>query len=235
MSESNDKRNATQRIEDLEKVTTVIYQSLQQVIGAISSMGNVGSDMALVRDSIRLLNKKSEAIIQAAAPETGITADSVSALIVKMNVNDLKAQAEEYLKNGNIAVVDAVVENGFLVCEEINSEGAVVNPRVQFRLDSQEKKTQEALLGKKAGDQVFFGENRFDVKILEVYQLTTPKTAEETAAEAPATETAPETAASEAAVTQAAPEASSTLDPLPPESPVVQFVPSGEILTASGT
>ncbi len=225
-----DNRTATQRISDLESVVTMLYQSTAQIKNAVEGLLRTQGDMVLVKDALKLLNKKLEAVVQVAAPETGITASSVTDLVVKMNVSDLKAQVEGYVANGHLVPADTAGANSYLVCEELNQDGTLANPRIQFRLDSQEPATAEALIGKKVGDAVSFGENKFSAKILEIYSVVEPKseaaaettsapatdaapTTQETpdVAAAPATETAPATSA---AATPAAP----TLDQLPPEN-----------------
>ena len=45
-------------------------------------------DMALVKDALKLLNKKAEAIVQVAKPESGISEASVNALVTSMNVEE---------------------------------------------------------------------------------------------------------------------------------------------------
>lgn len=184
MSENTDTRTATQRIEDLEKVVTVLYQAANQASNAIQNLPSLGADMALVKDALKILNKKTEAIIRAAAPETGINIDSVSAIVVKMNVDDLTAQVAAYVANGHLTVAEEVADNSYLVCEESNLDGTLANPRIQFRLDSQDAATSGALKGKKVGDVVSFGENRYTAKILEIYSLVEPKAPEAQAAPA---------------------------------------------------
>ncbi|HEY5236623.1 MAG TPA: hypothetical protein VIJ14_10620 [Rhabdochlamydiaceae bacterium] len=245
---SEDKRTATQKIDDLEKVVTILYQAATQTQNTIQGLTKLGSDMALVRDALKLLNKKTEAIIQVATPETGITVESVTALVVKMNVEDLKAQVAGYLANGHLTTADTVAGNSYVVCEESNSDGSVANPRIQFRLDSQDEATTAALTGKKAGDTVSFGEGKFGAKILEIYTINdnptpaataTPDAAPAATAEAPAAEAAPATETPTADV-QGAPTGNDTPAPAaaaptgpsnealatPTESPVTEFVPS---------
>ena len=156
MSDNTDKRTATQRIEDLEKVVTMLYQATAQSKNALENLLRSQGDMALVKDALKLLNKKTEAIIQSAAPETGITVQAVSALVVKMNVEDLTAQVAGFVASGHLTAADEVAADSYLVCEELAADGTQVNPRIQFRLDSQDASTQEAFRGKKARRYGFF-------------------------------------------------------------------------------
>lgn len=222
MSENTDKRTATQRIEDLEKVVTMLYQAAQQNQKDMGVLMEVTKDMGLVKEALKILNKKSEAIVQVAAPETGISAESVSAVVVKMNVEELKTQVAGHVANGSLVPVEVSSADSYLVCQEMDANGTVVNPRIQFGLDSQDEATKALLTGKKAGDVVSFGENKLSAMVLEIYSIAKPK-----APDAPAE-----------AATEAAPAAEAVqpeLAALPAETPVEQFVPSnaGDMVTAS--
>ena len=233
MSENKaDPRTATQRIEDLEKVLTVLYQDAQRHEEMIAGLSGMKNDMTLVKDALKLINKRTDAIIQSASSDSGITSASVDTLVIQMNVAELVQQTANYVTAGHLAPTDTIVDNTFVVCEEHNSDGKVINPRIQFKLDTQDPATQESLKGKKAGDTVSFGENKFTVKVLEVYSLLDPNApkAADPAPEAPAaapSEAAPAAeSAPEAPAEQGAPATATEANPLPPETPVVQFVPS---------
>lgn len=243
MSEQADKRTATQKIEDLEKVVTMLFQNVAILKNATDSLMRSQGDMGLVKDALKLLNKKTEATILAAKPETGISIASVSALVVQMNVDELKAQVESYLKGGHLTLAEEVASDSYIVCEEYNRDGSLASPRTQFRVDSQDEATGAVLKGKKAGDMVDFGETKFPAKILEIYSIVEPKPTEEQSAlntsAAPAPEVTPaasdssDVSATEATApaTEAAPTAQDTplgsaaspgqpLSALPAESPV---------------
>ena len=216
MSENTDNRTATQRIEDLEKVVASMYQATGKLILSVEDLMKKSEEANLVKEALKLLNRKTEAIVQAAAPESGISDASVSSILIKLNVSDLIVQTAGYVAAGHLKATDAVTADSFLACEEINSEGTVVNPRIQFRLDSQPKETQDSLAGKKAGDLVSFGEKKFSVKILEVYTLQNPpvpptqeapQAAATTEAAAPSADTAP--------AAEAAPETTETAPSTP--------------------
>ena len=226
MSDNTDKRTATQRIEDLERVVSALYNAASQQKSVIENLLTATGEMGLVKDALKLLNKKTEAIIQVAAAETGITFQSVSDSIVKMNVVELTSQVAAYVANGHLEAASEVSDNSYLVAEELAADGSVANPRIQFRLDSQDPATQEALKGKKAGETVSFGENKLSAKILEVYSIVEPKS--EQAAEAAPAEVAAEAPAAEAAAP--------AQDTLPAETPVAEFVtpdPNAPMMTAS--
>jgi len=240
MSENTDKRNATQRIEDLEKVVVELYQVMAQNKNVLENLLRSQGYMALIKDIAKLLNKKTDAIIQLATPETGINTNSVSDLVVKMNVEEMKSQVSGWLSSGNLAPSEEIAANSYVVLEEYQKDGTLANPRIQFRLDSQDATTGAALLGKKAGETISFGENKFDAKVLEIYALVDPNAPKAEAVVPDATPTA-ETAAPTETVSADAAQTPSQTGPsnealaAPTESPVTEFVPSepGMMTTAS--
>jgi uncharacterized coiled-coil protein SlyX len=250
MSTNNrDNRTATQRIEDLEKVVSMFYQALAEIHNTIKGLPALQQDMALVRDALKLLNRKAEAIIQSASESSGINYPAVEAIVIKYNVEDLAKQVAGYVAGGQIRPTDTVLTTGFVVGEELNADGTLNNPRTQFRVDSVNETTRDALLGKKVGDLISFGEGKLDLRVLEVYDMTPAQapTAETPATDAPAADAAPaETQAAESAP-DAAPAEAPAADPtpapaadptpeaaapatelpaLPAETPIAEFVPS---------
>ena len=104
------------------------------------------------------------------------------------------------------------------------------NPRVQFRMDSQDATIKEALNGKKVGDSSSVGENKFDLKILEIYSIVEPQAEASTAQTESPAEAAP---AAEIPVAEAPTQAAAPLPELPAETPVVQFVSDAGSVVAS--
>lgn len=240
MSDNKDTRTATQRLEDLEKVLTVVFQGLGKTEQTVNTLLGTQQDMVLVKEALRLLNTKTEAIILTAKAETGITPDAVNEAVSKLNTQSLKNQVNAWIESGQLAATDVVDLDSYVVCEEYHpTEGHLANARTQFRLDTLDKEMNDAFTGKKVGDMVKFGEDKFDAKIIEIYKLLPPKAPE--AAAPAAQETAPEApqAVTEApATTEAtatAPATAPTLNALPEESPVPVFVPSdaSTMVTAS--
>jgi hypothetical protein len=216
MSENTDKRTATQRLEDLEKVVASLYEEATRNIGLVNSLLKSQSELKMIKDAIKLLNHKSEAIVMSAMEASGISNDSVNNNMIKLNVLDLQKQVEISVNSGNLVATDVVADGTYVVCEEVNADGTVANPRVQFPLAAQPSEVQELLKGKKVGDLVTFGQpGSLDAKILEIYTLVDVEKAKaEAAAQAAAAaaatpvESAPaaETTATDTAET-AAPEA----------------------------
>ncbi len=181
MSENTDKRTATQKIDDLEKVVTLLYQSLNQHKSVLEALQPLAKEVSVLKEVAKLLDRKTDAIVKVAKSETGIDVAAVKSQVEQWNIEDMKGQVAGHLTNGYLAPTDAVADDSYVVCEELAPDtGTVVNPRIQFRLDSQADETKNLLRGKKVGDTAKFGETKYDLKILEIYTLTTPKAPEAT-------------------------------------------------------
>jgi hypothetical protein len=251
MSDKVDHRSALMRIEDLERVVTMLYGATAEIKNATENLLRMQGDVGLLKEALKLLNRKTEAIVLLSKPESGVTAQAVSDVVTKMNVEDLKAQTAAYLANGQIAPADEVAANSFVVCEEYSTDGALANPRIQFRLDSQDKATADTLLGKKVGDTVSFGEGKFSAKIVELYSLVPPKAPEAAAPAAAAPATDDEATSADNSTGDATPATTATADAAPAsptaaptgpvnatldtpaETPVTQFVSDDGSVTAT--
>lgn len=176
----SDKRNATQRIEDLERALVSLYQTCD----------NMARDLTLIKDAIKLLGNKVDAIRQA----SNLTDDQVGAIMTENNVNELKDKVQNLVDQKILSVADAATETSFLVGREVNDEGSVVNPRLQFALSALQPELQEKLKGAKVGDSITLQEGKLKYEVLEVYTIKAP--------EAPQTEEAAVETQQEAAPTE---------------------------------
>ena len=183
-----DNRTATQRLDALEQVCGALYNTIQELIRANDRIAPLVADVPTLKDAARLLNKRVEALVSVADASSGISYHTVSAKMIEMNVADLKAQIDGWVSNGALTVNETGADaTSFVVAEETSTDGTVVNPRVQFPMNSQSEEIQAQIAGKKAGDKVSLGEDKLGLTILELYSITPPAPA---ATEAPATETA---------------------------------------------
>jgi hypothetical protein len=165
----SDKRNASQRIEDLERALMSLFQTCD----------NMARDLTLVKDAVKILGNKVDAIAKAA----GISDDTISAIMVENNVAELKGKVDTLVSSGVLVLTDTAGDSSFLVGSEINEEGTVVNPRLQFALSALQGELQEKLKGSKAGDVITLQEGKLKFQVQEVYNIQTPTTSEEAPAE----------------------------------------------------
>lgn len=222
MSDNTDKRTATQRIEDLEKVLTVVCNALNQMQSAVNNLFQSQQEVGLIKEALKILDRKTDGIVKSATAETGISPNSVRAYVLERNMEDLTKQVADYVTNGKLAPTDSVGSDGYCVCEEYNADGTLFNPRIQFRVDAQNKETADALLGKKAGDMVSLGEGKFTLKVLETYAVL-PEKAPEAQTPTETTTTAEATTETTSSAAPAGP-SNSNFEAPPSETPVEQFV-----------
>jgi len=202
MSETNtgNKKSATERLEDLENLT-------QRVIQAIQPLESSLRDIAGLREALKLLNNKLDAVVKSVNAGGPITDDGISKYMVENNVKELTSRVEGMVSQGMLVATDTVSKESFVVVNEADASGTIVNPRMQFllsALDNEEVRTK--LEGAKTGDNIFIGDKGASINILEAYTLATPQApaAEPSAPEASTDASAPaSTDASTAGSTEA--------------------------------
>jgi len=160
------KQNAAQKIEALENM--LMNQS--------KNMDILADEIDRLRQLITALSKRLNASIQA-AEEGGVTGDSINKIIMKENMKELESKVQFLIEQGVLERNDEseVTEQTFLVGREVDSEGNVVNPRVQFSVNSIDPEVKGRLLTKKAGDVISYSESEPSLEITEVYQILDPK------------------------------------------------------------
>lgn len=191
---SNQKqRSATERLSDTEQALQAVFQTLD----------NMGRDLMLCKDAIKLLGNKLDAVVKAA----NLSDDTISALMVQNNVDELKGKVDALIAQGILEATTTVDAQSFLVIREIDDAGKVVNPRLQFTMGALDPAISEKLIGGQPGQTIEVKEGALKVEILEVYGI-------KTAQPAPAAEAAP----AEATAPESAPAAEAPAAPAPTEA-----------------
>lgn len=139
------KPTATQRLNTLENLLAMQNKKFEILADEIDKSRNLITSLA----------KRLNATISAG--ESGdISTDTVNKLIVNSQVAELKGRVDSLVKSGLIqSSPDLVVgDNTFVVGQEVDAEGTVVNPRIQFPVGSLPEDFKSALMGKKVGDLI---------------------------------------------------------------------------------
>ena len=160
------KQNAAQKIEALENMVMAQNQNIDMLADEIDRL----------RQLITGLNKRVNASIQA-AEQGEVTGESVNKIIMNENMKELEAKISFLVDQGVLERNDEleISEQTFVVGREIDAEGNVVNPRVQFAVNSIDKDVRNRLMTKKAGDVIGYSETEPSLEITEVYQIIDPK------------------------------------------------------------
>lgn len=168
----NTKRTAAQRIEDLEKATMESYRVLDSIV----------RDLQKMKDAFKLLVNKTDAMAKA----SGQTEEQLSALMIENNVKELEGKVASLVSQGILTEEEQAGPNSFIVAREIDKEGKVANPRLQFVLSQIPKDVGDKILGAKSGDILDLGNDKLKLEVTETYAINNPAdTAEAQAVAAP--------------------------------------------------
>jgi hypothetical protein len=157
---------AAQKIEALER--SFVAQNNQIEI--------LADEIDRLRNQLVAVNKRLNASIQA-AEQGGLTGESVNKIILGENMKELEAKVTFLQEQGVLVRNDdsEISAKTFVVGREVDTEGNVTNPRVQFSVGSVDKAVQEKLYGKKAGAVVAYDGDEDSLEITEVYDIVDPK------------------------------------------------------------
>jgi hypothetical protein len=188
MEQQQPKRTAVQRIEDLER----------GVMGMFQNGDNMGRDLMTIKEAIKLLGNKIDAIVKATQRGEDLNDDIIGKIMVENNVAELKARVDQLVAAGTlVATTEPVDEKTFVVGQEVDDTGKVLNPRLQFVLGALQEELRNKIKGSKVGDSVVFQEGKLKFELQEAYSVAPPKPPEAPAEAvmdaAPAQEQAPAT------------------------------------------
>lgn len=202
MADTENKKTATERLEDLEKTMNQLLQFLQP-------LELLTRDVTSLKEDLKQLSNKQEALIKALSANGHVTEDAVQKLVVEGNAKELIGKVTQLVAQGVFSPSDTVTNDSFVVINEADSEGNVINPRIQFLVSNLQNDEVRGKLGSaKVGDNLPVGDKGFSLNVLESYDVITPTAPEAVApaaeqAAAPAAE-APPADAAEAAATESA-------------------------------
>ncbi len=194
---SQDKRTASQRIDDLERAVMSIFQVTN----------NMARDNQLVKNALKLIDTKITATAQALVAGELPTEEVVSRYMKAIEIAELKEKVTNLINQGFLVASEDIEDGTFIVGSENEPDaedgtaGKVVHSRLQFTLQSLDPAVQEKLKGHKVGATVRFKDDALVFKVLEVYKIVNPTpvepeapAAEQSSSNAEATQTAPEAA-----------------------------------------
>jgi hypothetical protein len=209
MSETNteNKKTATERLEILEN-------TVNNIIQAVQPLANMAQDLMALREAVKLLNNKLDAVVKCTNAGTPLTDENLGQVMTDNNAKDLQDKVTKMVSDGLLAATDTIGADSFVVINEQDTDGKVVNPRMQFLLSAlQNEEIRGKLDGAKVGANIPVGDKGGSLNVLEAYNIVAPQAPaapEATAADAqasdPATEaaSAPATDAATAATTETA-------------------------------
>ncbi|HLD91639.1 MAG TPA: hypothetical protein VI911_11630 [Patescibacteria group bacterium] len=156
--------NASQKLIALEGLTTGLQQQIQILAEEIDKIGQV----------VQLLARRLNASNQIA----NISSDSVTQVIVDENAKSLESKVQMLIDKG-IAKrsSDGLIkdEQCFVVGREIDKDGNVIAPRIQFAVASLVADLKPKFIGQKEGSLFKNDDSESSIEIMEVYDIIPPK------------------------------------------------------------
>lgn len=172
------KRNAAETIKALENA----FMAQNQQIGVLAD------EIDRLRQLVAAIGKRLNASIKA-SEEGGLTGDSVNKIILQENIKELESKVDFLIEQGVLTKNNeaAISEQTFVVGRTVDTEGNVVDPRVQFAVGSLEQEVKKGLLNKKAGEIIAYEDGGPSFEITEVYDVTQVSVKKNFEAQQPAT------------------------------------------------
>lgn len=172
----DDKRTATQKLADLEGATMSLF----------SVTDNLSRDLAMIRDAIKLLDNKLNAIVKATRGSEALTDEVISRIMIQNNADELKAKVDKMVTEGILVAETIVSENAFVIGKESDESGTVVNPRLQFALKALPAELQAKIVGAEVGTTLDVEPGKLKLTVTESYKIQYPEAAAPEVASEPA-------------------------------------------------
>ena len=171
------KPNATHKLELLTMEVNKLAKQNEIIAEEIDRIANL----------VTALGKRLNAIIKAGDEGQSINSKIVHSILVNGEATMMAAKTKalvdaKILKASESGIVE---ENSFVILKELNEAGEVVNPRIQFNVQSEQilDEARQLLIGKKAGEIFNSLGNTNKFEVLEVYEVSTEIGKEEAKAE----------------------------------------------------
>ena len=135
---------------------------------------NMARDLSTSKDAIKLLGNKTDSIVKAIGRGEPVTDTVIAKIMVENNVEELTEKVNDLISQGILKEEESVTENSFVVGQELDENGAIANPRMQFVVSSLQEPLREKLKGAKVGDTLDLQEGKWKFSVLATYSINTP-------------------------------------------------------------
>lgn len=180
-NQQQDKRTASQRIDDMERGLMALYQTAD----------NMARDLMTIKEAIKLLGNKMDSVVKQArtCPNLGeaLSDENIAKAMVDNNVEELKGKVTKLVEDGILVAAEECGPNSFVVGRELGEDGLIANPRMQFVVSALNAEVKDKFPGAKAGQTLELQEGKWKFEVQEIYNIQTPAAPEAAPAqEAPA-------------------------------------------------
>jgi len=169
------KVKASEKLAFLESDLTSTKELLSKVARRTGELEmiifNLSREKDVLNDALQLMHSKTNSIVALLKEGKALTDENIEEKVVEIRENDLKNKITELVENGYAEPSDETSEKSLIVARELNKDGGVENPRIQFLVSTLIEDLKEKFLGKKVGDFISNGEDKLDMEILEIYNI----------------------------------------------------------------
>lgn len=159
-----DKRTASQKIDDLERGLMALYHTAD----------NMARDMQTIKDAIKLLGNKLDSVVKASNNGEKLSDEVLARIMVENNIEELKEKVTNLVTQGILVAAEEVTAQSFIVGREMKEDGEVANPRMQFVVSALNPEIKDKFPGSKVGDTLVLQDGKWKFEILESYNIVTP-------------------------------------------------------------
>jgi hypothetical protein len=155
---------ASQKIDMLEKTTSTLRKMIEVM----------AEEMDKIQQSQIAMAKRLEATLKVAS-DGELNETKVNEFVINQQVKEYKDKVDLLVSQGALGESEEVNENSFVVGKEVSKDGEIISPRTQASIKSLPEDVRKALVGKKAGDLVSFGDDKLAFMVDEIYTINQPK------------------------------------------------------------
>lgn len=169
---------ASERLSLLEEQMIPMMENLNAAAKRIGELEltiySLSRESEILREALQLVHEKLDAVISL-SKNPDLSDENINQTVIDTKVAAMEDKVKEQLELGNLVVADEIGEESFVVSRELNKDGSVENPRLQFLMGKLTPELKSKFLGVKTGELVSGEENKLDIEIAEIYEFVEPK------------------------------------------------------------
>lgn len=168
--------SSKERLDNLEKQVQTMTDSINALIDANRTLtlqlASVSMNLNGQITQNNTLRSELKALVEIVANKEELSLEAIKAKVIAASVAQLENNVK-ILKDKNLLVdTEEVAADSFIVAQQQDEKGNIVNTRIQFLLSELDTESQLKILSKKAGETANMGEGQPTLYILEVYKAT---------------------------------------------------------------
>ena len=133
---------------------------------------NLSRENEILKDALQLLHEKLESVIALSNEGKSLSNNNINEKVVMLKEQALKDKVDDLVNAKQITAAEEVTDNSLVVARELNKNGTVENPRIQFLTSRLVEELQNKFIGKKVGELIKGEEDKLDLEIMEIYNVT---------------------------------------------------------------